>query len=90
MEKEFIPLNRVIETDECEKLFEKEVKLRIDTYIDVIVLNLLERLLEIEDIDEFIMQTLEDFELTKHIDKYGKIIDLNLLKKFKTAYFEND
>ena len=72
------------------ELFEKEVKLRIDTYIDVIVLNLLERLLEIEDIDEFIMQTLEDFELTKHIDKYAKIIDLNLLKKFKTAYFEND
>ena len=61
-----------------------------DTYVDVIVLNLLERLLEIEDIDEFIIQTLEDFELREHIDKYAEIIDIDLLKKFITKYFENE
>jgi len=57
---------------------------------DIIILNLLERLLEIEDIDEFIMQTLEDYELTKNINKYAKIIDIDLLKNFVTKYFEND
>jgi len=61
-----------------------------ETYINVIILNMLERLLEIEDIDDFIIQTLEDFELREHIDKYAEIIDIDLLKKFITKYFENE
>ena len=61
-----------------------------ETYINIIILNMLERLLEIEDIDDFIIQTLEDFELREHIDKYAEIIDIDLLKKFITKYFENE
>ena len=61
-----------------------------ETHINVIILNMLERLLEIEDIDDFIIQTLEDFELREHIDKYAEIIDIDLLKKFITKYFENE